>query len=100
VADAYDLAVAAAALLALEPAAEPGADELVLRTIEEHLDRVPALGRFLLRLNEHMPPAVELGLARRGRLLRAVLRRRLSDLQAHGQLQKLRLPMVPAESSG
>jgi hypothetical protein len=100
-ADANDLAVAAAALLALDPPAELRADELVFRTIERHLDRVPALGYFLLRLHEQMPPAIELGLARCERLLREVLRRRASDLQAHGQLQKLQLPTVPAtESTG
>jgi hypothetical protein len=100
-ADANDLAVATMALLALDPPAEPRADELVLRTIERHLDRVPALGQFLLRLHEQIPPTVELGQARCERLLREVLLRRPSDLQAHGQLQKLQLPMVPAtESSG
>jgi hypothetical protein len=63
-ADANDLAVAAAGLLALDPPAEVRADELVFRTIEGHLDRVPALGQFLFRLHEQMPPAIKLGLAR------------------------------------
>jgi hypothetical protein len=100
-ADANDLAVAAAELLSLDPPAEPMADELVLWTTQRHLDRVPALGQFLLRLHEQMPSGVELGMARCERLLREVLHRWASELQAHGQLQKLQLPMVSAtESSG
>jgi hypothetical protein len=50
------------AIVALpDPPAEPKADKILFRTAEEHLDSVPALTQFLLRLHEQMPSSVELG---------------------------------------
>jgi len=95
--DADDLAEVAAALLA--PMAESGADELLFRTAQENMDHVPAIGAFLLRLHELMPPSVDLGVAKCEHLLRLVHRRRASDLHEAGQLTKLQLPTVPFNES-
>jgi hypothetical protein len=95
VAEAQDLAGWAARLL--DPPAEPRAADLLFNTIEIHLDRVPALGAFLIALRERLPPGVELGAARCEGLLRRVIRKRPSGLQQPGRLAALGLPnLLPA----
>jgi len=91
--DASDMADAAVDLI--NPMADEGAALILFNTVERHLDAVPSLGPFLLRLHERMPDGVELGLARCERLLRRVLGKRVSDIQAPGQLRDLHLPTVP-----
>src|SRR5208337_683392 len=76
----------------LEPPAEPDAADLLFRTIETHLARVPALESLLIALRETLPSSVELGVARCEGLLRSILRRRLSGLQHPGRLAEFKLP--------
>ena len=78
----------------LHPLGEPGAGDLIFGTVEAHLDSVPTIEHFLLRLRERMPRDVELGVAKCERLLRKVLRKRASDLQVPGQVLKLELPAI------
>jgi hypothetical protein len=90
--EAVSLADAVAALL--DPPAEERADRLLFQTAKAHIQEVPAIGSFALRLHERAP-RVRLGLAECEHLLRQTLRRRASDLQGPGQLQKLGLPEIP-----
>ncbi len=93
--DATNLAIHAVTLL--EPQAEEKADMLIFQTASRHLDKVAAIGRFLIELHSRIPPSVELGQAKCEQLLRRVLRRRPSDLQIPGECEKLQLPQVPTE---
>jgi len=90
--EAVDLAERSTGLLS--PSAEPGANNLLFKTAAQHLNRIPALETFLLRLHEIMPTGVELGISNCERLLRQVQRQRSSDLHGPDQLQKLQLPTV------
>src|SRR5271157_3374637 len=89
-AEAQDLAGWAARLL--DPLADNNAAVLLFRTIEMHLERVPALETFLIALWERLPPSIELGVARCEGLLWRVVRRRPSGLQQPGRLVDLALP--------
>jgi hypothetical protein len=86
--------LADAAVALLDPSAELKVDELIFLTVENHLNRIPALVQFLLQLHEQMPQGVELGRAKCERLLRQALREGASRLHLPGQLQKLQLPTV------
>lgn len=88
--------IADESVILLDPPAERGAGDLLILTADAHLDRIPAIEQFLLRLHERMPPTVRLGIAYCERLLRRALRRRASELQRAGQLEKLELPVVHA----
>ncbi len=96
-AEAQDLAGWAARLL--DPLAERNAAGLLFRTIEMHLDRVPALEAFLIALRERLPPSIELGVARCEGLLWRVVRRRPSGLQQPGRLIDLALPNLATASA-
>jgi hypothetical protein len=89
--EAVTLADAAAALL--DPPAEASADRLLFETAKKHIPNVPAIGSFALRLHE-WALGVQLGLVNCEYLLRQTLRKRASDLQGPGQLQKLGLPGI------
>ena len=92
-AEAQELAGWVARLLdTLDTPAGPNAANLLFRTVEKHLNLVPALETFLIALRERLPPGVELGAARCEGLLRRVVRRRPSGLQQPGRLAALGLP--------
>lgn len=95
--DARRLAELAVSLI--EPAAEAAADDLVFRTAERHLRRVPSISEFLLGLHQHLSVDGGWRVAKCERLLRRVLRTRASSCQAQDQLQKLQLPIMPAVES-
>ncbi len=91
--EAISLADAVSILLEIPP--EPCSGKLVFRTCEMHLDRVPTIGQFLLRLHGRIPANVDLGVANCERLLRNVLRRRASDLHLIGRIEEMQLPSLP-----
>jgi hypothetical protein len=78
-----------------DPLAEPQTSDLIFATAGSHLDRVPAILQFVLRLREKMPPSVEFGVAQCDRLLRRALRGRVSELHPEDRLRKMQLPIVP-----
>jgi hypothetical protein len=93
--EAQELASCAARLL--DPLPEPNAVHHLFRTIDAHLDRVPALEAFLIKLHEIIPPTIDLGVARCEALLRRLIRKRPSGLQSPGKLAEFGLPNLATE---
>jgi hypothetical protein len=93
-AGAAELAMEATAALE-HPLAEPNTADLIFATAKSHLDHVPEIVEFLLRLRQTIPSGVELGVAQCDRILRRAVRGRVSELHPDHRLGIMMLPVIP-----